>query len=99
MVLWLTAEGQGISGDEQQSGEDLERHRSRERDLRDKTQNPVSQREGSGLTHPSRLVVIDQEPFDGNLQSHLWNGQLAASSRPQAPTEAEVKKKQNKTTI
>lgn len=103
VVLWLTAEGQGISGDEQQSGEDLERHRSSERDLSDKSQNPVSQRERSGLTHHSRLVAIDQEPFDGNLHSHLWNGQLAASSRPQAPTKTEVKKqfthKEKKTTI
>lgn len=81
----------------------MNRRRSSERDLSDKSQNPVSQKEGSGLTHPSRLVAIDQEPFDGNLHSHLWNGQLAASSRPQAPTRAGVKKrfshKEKKTTI
>lgn len=65
--------------------------RSRERDLSDKTQNPVSQRDGSCLTHHSRMVAIDQDPFDGNGHSHLWNGQLAASSKPQAPAKAEVK--------
>lgn len=44
------------------------------------------------IAQAGRLVAIDQDPFDGNLHSHLWNGQLAASSRPQAPTKAEVKK-------
>lgn len=72
--------------------QEMNRHRSSERDLSDRSQKPVSQREGSGLSHPSGLVAVDQEPFDGNLHSHLWNGQLAASSTPQAPTRAAVKK-------
>lgn len=96
MVLRLMAEDQGISGDEQKSGEDLERLRSSEKDLSDKTQHPVSQRKGSGLTHHGRLVAPDQEPFDANLHSRLWNGQLAASRPPQAPTKLrkEYKRKQ-----
>lgn len=62
--------------------------RSSERDLSDKNQSAVSQRKGSGLTHHSRPVGVDRDPFDGNLHSRLWNGQLAASGRPQASTKA-----------
>lgn len=35
----------------------------------------------AGLTHRSTLPGADQSPFDGNLQSYLWNEQLLRQTK------------------
>lgn len=50
--------------------------------------SPVSQRDGSAVTQGSRLHGVDQDSFDGDLHSRLWNGRLDHKPQPRQKKEA-----------